>query len=96
LLTSGRARVDCQCGAHALDAYLFHNRWILIVLANGPLVTGTDKIVGHALEVLKRLLPARPVRRSSAPPAGSGPAGGGQGPAELGIPVWWIRKRTSD
>jgi hypothetical protein len=28
LLTSGRARVDCQCGAHSVEAFLFHNRWI--------------------------------------------------------------------
>jgi hypothetical protein len=96
LLETGRARVDCQCGAHAIDAFLFHNRWILIVLANGDLVTGAETVILHALDVLKQLLPARPIRRSSAPPAGSGPAGGGQGPAELGIPVWWIRKRATD
>ena len=96
LLETGRARVDCQCGAHAVDAFLFHNRWILIVLANGSLVTGAETVIFHALDVLKQLLPARRVRRSPAPPAGSGPGGGGQGPAELGIPVWWIRKRATD
>jgi hypothetical protein len=95
LLESGRARVDCQCGAHALEAFLFHDRWILIVLANGPLVVCAETVILHALDVLKELLPARPPRRSAAPPAGGGP-GGGQGPAEVGIPVWWIRKRMSD
>jgi hypothetical protein len=96
LLADGSARVECQCGAHTLQAFMLHKRWVLIVLAGGPLVPGARTIIDHALEVLKQLLPVLPARRSPAPPIGGAPPrGGGHGPAELGIPVGWIRKRTS-
>ncbi|HEY7373419.1 MAG TPA: hypothetical protein VIF57_14765 [Polyangia bacterium] len=91
LLESAHARVDCRCASHRLEAFMFHRRWILIVAAAGPLVGGADKVIAHAIEILKRLLPAARAGRSSPAPAGGGSGGGSQGPAELGIPVWWIR-----
>src|SRR5262245_54133546 len=43
LLDSGVARVNCRCGAHALQAFMVNKRWILIVLAGEPLLTGAGK-----------------------------------------------------
>jgi hypothetical protein len=91
LLASAYARVDCRCGTHRIEAFMFHKRWILIVLSASRFVVGADRVVAHVLEILKHLLPAAPVGRLPSPPVGGGSTGGGQGPAELGIPVWWIR-----
>ena len=98
LLASGSAGIVCRCGGHAVQAFAFNKRWILVVLGEGPLITGADKVIEHALKVLKGLLPTGTPASSSDPPAGSGSGGGGggQGPAELGIPLAWIRKRKAD
>jgi hypothetical protein len=58
LLTEKRARVVCGCGAHALEAFVIHERWILLLLADRALVPGAAGVVTHALRLLGGLLPA--------------------------------------
>jgi hypothetical protein len=93
LIETRSVRVDCRCGTHAVEAFMFNRRWILIVLADRPLITGAGKVIEHALDILQQLLPTGRTGRS--PPPLSGEPGEGQGPTELGIPVWWIRRRMS-
>jgi hypothetical protein len=93
LLASKRSLVSCGCGNHSVEARLIHERWVLLVLADGPLVTGAGSVVSHAVRILARLLPAR--REGGAlPPSGGGRGVGGSGPAEHGGAAWWIRRRT--
>jgi hypothetical protein len=87
LLASNRARVSCGCGVHSVRAFLVHDRWVLLVLAGGPLMTGAETVISHALKILVHLLPRGRAGRSAPPRPG------GAGPAELGIPVWWVRRR---
>ena len=68
--------------------------WVVIVLATGPLGPAADQVVAQALPSLARLLPTAGSKRSPASSSGGGPGGGGQGPAELAIPAWWIRRRA--
>jgi len=104
LLASGAAGILCRCGGHSVQTRMVHTRWILVVLCEGPLVAGAEKVVEHAAQVLQGLLPLGLPPQSSEPPdeggpvggPGGGPGGGGQGPAELGIPVAWIRRRRPD
>jgi hypothetical protein len=96
LLTSGAARVACDCGGHFVDAFRIRELWAVIVLSSGALAPAATQVVRHALPILSRLLPAVGSKPRSAPPAGGGSGGEGQGPAELGIPAWWIRKRAAD
>jgi hypothetical protein len=65
LLIEKRARVICRCGEHALEAFVVHDRWILLLLADGPLIPGAAGVVTHALRILSNLLPA-PARETSA------------------------------
>ena len=93
LLGSGYARRECLCGVHRVEAFTIHDRWILVVLATGSLAAGAQSYVDHVIETLEGLCPEPPTRLPRPGTAGRGPAGGGghQGPAELGIPAWWIR-----
>jgi hypothetical protein len=95
LLTAKRAAVSCGCGGHSVLAFLIHDRWALLVLARGSLITGAGAVVVTAVKILTRLLPATRSKGSVLPPYGGGRGGGGSGPAELGIPVWWVRRRTA-
>jgi hypothetical protein len=95
LLASGAAGVLCRCGAHAVRTVMIHTRWIVVVLSAGGLVVGADKVIEHAIQVLKDLLPSGPPPGSPDPPIDGGPTGGGQPPAELGIPIAWIRRRSN-
>jgi len=58
LLAEKRARVICSCGAHALEAFVIHERWILLLLADRALIPGASGVVTHALRLLGGLLPA--------------------------------------
>jgi len=93
LLASTYARLDCLCGGHRVEAFTVHERWILVVLTPSPLAPGAQERIDRARKMLERLLPRDGVARAV---PGGGPAGGGggQGPAELGIPAWWIRNRA--
>jgi hypothetical protein len=93
LLTSMRSLVSCGCGNHSVEARLIHGRWVLLVLADGPLVTGAESVVSHAVRILTRLLPARG-EGGALPPSGGGRAGGAASPVEPELPAWWIRRRT--
>ena len=101
LMASGRSRVDCGCGLHAVESFGVRGLWVVIVLATGGLGPAADQVVAQALPSLARLLPTAGSKRSPASPPGGGPGGGGgsggggQGPAELAIPAWWIRRRVS-
>ena len=96
LLASGSAGIVCRCGEHAVRAVVFSKRWILIVMSDGPLVAGADTVIEHAINVLKGIVPTASEPPSTEPPAEGGSSDGGEGPAELGIPIAWIRKVTSD
>jgi hypothetical protein len=93
LLGSAYARQECLCGAHRVEAFTIHDRWILIVLATESLAVGAQGHIDRVIEALKELFPEPSVGQSPLAASGGGPVGGGgdQGPAELGIPAWWIR-----
>jgi hypothetical protein len=95
LLASGAAGVMCRCGAHAVRTVMIHTRWIFVVLSEGGLVAGADKVIDQATQVLKGLLPSGHPPASPDTPVDGGPSGGGPAPAELGIPIAWIRRRSS-
>jgi hypothetical protein len=95
LLASGAAGVICRCGAHAVRSVMIHKRWIVVVLSDGGLVAGADTVIEHAVKVLQDLLSSGPPPELPDPPADGGPGGGGQAPAELGIPLAWIRRRSN-
>ena len=94
LLGSTYARKQCLCGAHRVEAFTAHDRWILIVLATDSLAVGAQGHIDRVIETLKELFPEPSIGRSPSSPAGGG--GGNQGPAETGIPVPWLRDRRID
>lgn len=96
LLASGAAGVVCRCGAHSVQTTMFHERWIFVVLCEGELVPGAEKVVEHATNVLRDLLPPSPPPGSPESQGDGGASGGGPAPAELGIPIAWIRRRSGD
>ena len=95
LLGSGYARVDCECGAHRAEAFTVHDRWIMIVLVPRSLAFAQNHI-DHAVDRLKSLLPDSHLQRWPSGSTGGQAGGGGPGPAELGIPISWKRKRESN
>jgi hypothetical protein len=96
LLEAGAAGIVCRCGAHSVQTTMIHNRWLFVVLCEGALVPGAEKVVEHAVQVLQGLLPSGSPPESPASPGDGGPSGGGQPPAELGIPIAWIRRRSKN
>jgi hypothetical protein len=98
LMATGRARVDCSCGRHFVQSFGVRGLWVVIVLATDRLAVAADQVVTHALPKIARLLPTAGAKPSPASPAGGSGGGGGSDPepAELGIPVWWIKKPPSD
>jgi hypothetical protein len=94
LLTSGAAGLVCRCGAHSVQTRMIHNRWIFVVLCDGPPVPGAETVVEHAAQVLQGLLPSGAPPDSPADPSDGGAGRGGPAPAELGIPLAWIRRRS--
>ena len=94
LRTVGQQRVTCSCaGRHSVQGILVHERWVLLMVASQALEPRSDFFVSSAAKVLADLLPRA---RSRGGPVGfRGPSGGGSAPAELGIPVWWVRKAQS-
>jgi hypothetical protein len=89
LLGSGYARRDCLCGAHRVEAFTVHDRWILVVLATDSLAAGAQGHIERVMETLGELYPGPSTGRAPPGAAGRGPGGGGgnQGPAELGLSV---------
>ena len=73
LLTSAYARVDCLCGAHRVEAFTIHGRWILILLATGSPAIGAHNVIEHTMERLKQLLPESDIGRSPSAPTGGQP-----------------------
>lgn len=84
-----RRSAGCGCsGAHAVHGLLLHERWILLVVAGGPLFPGAESVMSSAAGLIAGLLPAVRVKLPS-PGAGGR---GGPAPARLGIPLRWARK----
>jgi hypothetical protein len=96
LLATGRARVDCTCGRHVVQSFSVRGLWVVIVLATDALAAAAEEVVTQALPTIARLLPTAGAKPGPAAPVGGAGGSGGAGPAELGIPVWWIKKPPSD
>ena len=92
LRESRHLTTSCSCGGHGIHSLVLHERWVLMVIARGPLVAVTDLVMGSAARVLAPLLAS--VRVKLTPPdldsGGEGPEG-----ARLGMPLWWVRKAQS-
>ena len=88
LQIQGRAWVSCNCEiGHAVQGVLFNDRWALVLLENGPLEPTASSVILSAIPPMADLLPLNRVRRKR------GLRGGGEPtPAELGIPLWWLRR----
>ena len=97
LMASGRSRVDCGCGLHAVESFGVRGLWVVIVLATGALGPAADQVVAQALPILARLLPTAGSKWPAASPLGGGQGGGSgdEGLAGLALPAWWIRRRVS-
>jgi hypothetical protein len=104
LLAEERVQIACNCGRHFIGAFLIHRRWILMAIACMPLVsvhdasellvTTGEAAVARALRALEVFLPFDPDARHASPvDPGRGGSGGSSAPAELGIPVSWVRRR---
>lgn len=105
----GRVHLSTEPSAEALWAALsrstdesedglyssrIHGRWVLVVATPHRLGTESELLISHAADALGSLLPTA---RVDVPFAGSsGPGSGGSAaPAEVGIPVWWVRKQRA-
>ena len=84
--------VDCTCGRHVALSFLIHERWVMIVLTSGPIVARGEDVIAKVLRILTQVLPRGGARPDGQPPPHN--SGGSSGPAELGIPIWWARRRT--
>lgn len=69
-----------------------NRRWRMHVLKDGLLQADAETLSAWAVRKLGALLPDDMTDIFN-PPAGTG--GGTSGPAELGIPAWWVRKTRS-
>jgi hypothetical protein len=78
-------------GEDGLYSARIHERWVLIVAAGRPLGTAAEVLISAAVDALGSLLPADRVKDSATGSSGPG-SGGSAAPAEMGIPVWWVRK----
>jgi hypothetical protein len=69
-----------------------NDRWTLAVWSwtEGPLHPSARSLVTWAAQKLAPYLPSRPADDFPYPPTGGG--GGPSGSAEVGIPVWWVRR----
>ena len=93
LVRVGESEVGCRCGAHFVTGFLIQRRWSLIVFGRQSLAKSElVPIRMRTMEKLARLLPH--LDEDTAEPSPGDPRGGGgtAGPAELGIPLWWIRR----
>ena len=98
LVRSGESEVACRCGAHFVTAFLICRRWTLLVLGRQTLATPLSELLpirNTTIEKLARLLPhLEEGERITVEPLPGDPRGGGgtAGPAELAIPLWWVRR----
>jgi hypothetical protein len=91
LRTAKHMVAGCACGGeHALHAFVLLERWVVLVLFDGPPQPYADAVMASAMRLLGELLPSE---RIAGKPPRRGPRGGGGGEsARLGIPLWWVRK----
>lgn len=86
------AAISRAADESAEDLYTFriHERWVLVVAAGRRLGTASEVLISEAADALGSLLPTA---RADLPTgsSGSGP-GGSAAPAQIGIPVWWVRR----
>jgi hypothetical protein len=91
-------RVACGCGQrHELYGLGFHNRWILMIIGQGTPVPGVarkesewvvaqpEAVFSRVTRLLRYTLPSEGlmVRSSN---------GNGADPAEIAMPLWWVRR----
>jgi len=85
--TSDVRPVPGWCSLHAR----VNARFVLRVVRRGQLHAGAPTVCNWAAQKLAEYFRAGASKSSSAPPVPGG--GGTAGPAEMGIPVWWARRR---
>jgi hypothetical protein len=91
-------QLKCSCGGHAAHVFKLRGPWMLLVLMGlGPGHRSTTILRVYesyhgTVEVLDRYLAQLEADPPPRHPRGGG--GGGAAPAELGIPVWWVRQRN--
>ena len=88
LQIQGRTRASCSCEAcHAVQSVLFNDRSALVLLEHGPLEATAPSVILSAIPPMADLLPLNRMRGKRGLRGGGGPT-----PAELGIPLWWLRR----
>ena len=93
LVRVGESEAVCRCGAHFVTGFLIHRRWSLIVFGRQSLATNElIPIRTRTMEKLGRLLPHLDENTAEPLPGDSRGGGGTAGPAELAIPLWWVRR----
>ena len=84
----GSARVGCTCDLrHAVQTVTVNDRWALLILARGDLAPTAPSVILSSIPPMADLLPLNRMRGKGGSRGGEGPA-----PAELGIPLWWLRR----
>jgi hypothetical protein len=73
-----------------LGACVSDDGWIATYAKAPPLSTQQEALATNTAQLLNRFLPSTSKVSGLLPPNGTG--SGGSGSAELGIPVWWVRK----
>jgi hypothetical protein len=106
-LASGARESVCTCGGHfvgmfAIRRSILGRHWILAVVARKSLlrppnesdlvVTVAESAVAQTIAALAKLLDEPDTDGTDPPPNDPRGGGGSAGPAELAIPLWWVRK----
>ena len=80
--------VGCTCDLrHAVQTVTVNDRWALLILARGDLAPTAPSVILSSIPPMADLLPLNRMRGKGGSRGGEGPA-----PAELGIPLWWLRR----
>src|SRR5262245_39295959 len=90
-------RIDDEDPARAWSGCVIRarisDRWTLLLSSRRPMHPDARSVARWAAENLAPLLPRSDADDEMSPPFGGG--GGSGGSAEIGIPIWWVRKARS-
>jgi hypothetical protein len=98
LWAAGEHHVTCGCGdRHQLYGLVLLERWVLLIVTRGLLVPDggsfeakVARSYAEEVLILRFLLEEKEAGRRR--PGAQGQGGGGSGPAELAIPLWWKQR----